>query len=139
MDRREAFRRLADSRVARLATADAGGIPHVVPCVMAVEGDTVYSAVDAKPKRSRRLKRLANIRANPNAEMVADHYSEDWRELWWVRVGGSARILEGGSEFDRALSLLAAKYAQYSEDPPAGPVIALDVVRWSAWEASPSA
>jgi len=130
----EARARLAAARVARLATADAGGVPHVVPIVFALAGDTIYSAVDAKPKRSRRLKRLANVAANPRVAVLADHYDDDWSALWWVRADGSARVLAAGEpEAAEALALLTERYEQYREQPPPGPVLAIDVERWSGW------
>jgi PPOX class probable F420-dependent enzyme len=135
MDERETWDHLRSARVGRLATAGPDGIPHVVPFVFAVEGRTVYWAVDAKPKRSRALKRLANIRANPNVEMLVDDYQEDWRQLWWVRAKGTARILDAGDESDRALLLLTRKYDQYATNPPAGPVVAIDVASVVTWEA----
>src|SRR5439155_3699218 len=88
VDSGQARKRLGEARVARLATADAGGVPHVVPFVFVLDGETIYWAVDEKPKRTRDLKRLANIRANPNVDVVVDHYDEDWRTLWWVRASG---------------------------------------------------
>ena len=134
MDRREARRRLGEARVGRLATADAGGVPHVVPFVFALEGDTIYCAVDEKPKRSRNLKRLSNIEANPNVEVVVDRYTERWDRLWWVRAAGPARLVEGEAEAQRALTLLAAKYRQYRKRHPEGPVVAIEVTRLSWWE-----
>jgi PPOX class probable F420-dependent enzyme len=130
--------RFAAARVARLATADAGGRPHLVPVCFALAGDTVYVAVDAKPKRTQKLKRLANLAENPAAALLADHYDDvDWTRLWWARADGTARILEGEDpERIRALALLAERYRQYAETPPPGPVIAIDVVRWSGWTAS---
>ena len=134
MTAEEARARLAAARVARLATADAGGVPHVVPIVFALAGDTIYSAVDAKPKRSRRLKRLANVAANPRVAVLADHYDDDWSALWWVRADGSARVLAAGEpEAAEALALLTERYEQYREQPPPGPVLAIDVERWSGW------
>ena len=103
MDEPEAMSRVGSAPVGRLATADARGTPHVVPVVYVLEGRTLYWAVDRKPKRSAHLKRLQNIRANPNVEVVVDHYEEDWKMLWWVRAAGIARILERGEEFERAL------------------------------------
>jgi PPOX class probable F420-dependent enzyme len=134
----EARERFAASRVARLATVGPDGRPHLVPVVFAVAADTVYSAVDdAKPKVTARLKRLANIAANPAVALLADHYDDDWRALWWVRADGDARLLEpGASEASSALDLLAARYAQYRERRPPGVVIAVDVTRWSGWSAS---
>ena len=85
----QARRRFAAARVARLATADAAGRPHIVPITFAVDGDVVYSAVDAKPKRRTALKRLANIAANPAVALLVDHYADDWNELWWVRADGT--------------------------------------------------
>ena len=120
--------------VARLATVDASGRPHIVPICFALEGDTLYTAVDEKPKRSRRLKRLANIEANPHVEVLIDHYEEDWSRLWWVRLRGVARIVED----PHAVEVLAAKYPQYRQQPPRGPVIAVAVEERSEWTASPS-
>jgi PPOX class probable F420-dependent enzyme len=120
--------------VGRLATADAGGVPHVVPFVFALDGDSLYWAVDEKPKRSRRIKRLANIEANPNVEVVVDRYTERWDRLWWVRAAGPARIVQEQAEEERALLLLAAKYRQHRKQPPQGPVVAIEVARLSWWE-----
>jgi PPOX class probable F420-dependent enzyme len=123
-----------EARVARLATVDASGRPHLVPICFAIEGDTLYTAVDEKPKRTRRLQRLANIEANPTVEVLIDHYEEDWSRLRWVRLRGPARIVE-----DRAaVDLLVAKYPQYREQPPAGPVIAMTIEERSEWTTSPS-
>jgi PPOX class probable F420-dependent enzyme len=127
--------RLAEARVGRLATVDAGGDPHVVPVCFVLDGDTVYWTVDHKPKATGRLRRLANIEAHPVAELVVDHFAEDWAELWWVRVAAEAAVLEPGPEAERALDLLAVKYEQYRERRPDGPVVRLTVRRWSAWSA----
>jgi PPOX class probable F420-dependent enzyme len=127
------------ARVARLATVDAHGQPHLVPIVFALSsntGDTIYSAVDAKPKRSKALRRLANVATNPRVAVMVDHYDNDWNALWWVRADGIARILDAGSPEGRAgIALLVARYAQYRENPPNGPVLAIDVARWSSWSA----
>ena len=121
------------ARVARLATVGLDGRPHVVPICFALDGDTLYTAVDSKPKSTRRLQRLGNLRANPNAALLVDYYDDDWSSLWWIRADGSGRILEDAPEVDRAIALLVAKYRQYREHPPAGPVIALDIVAWRGW------
>jgi PPOX class probable F420-dependent enzyme len=130
-----ARRRLAEARVGRLGTVTADDRPHLVPCCFAVVGDsTVVTAVDAKPKSTLALRRLANVRAHPHASLLVDHYDDtDWPALWWVRVDGAARIVEDGPERDRALAALAAKYDQYRRTPPPGPVIALDVATWRTW------
>ena len=100
----------------------------------ALAGETVYSAVYAKPKRTRALRRLANVAAEPRVAVLADHYEEDWGALWWVRADGTGRILDAGEPEGRnALGLLAGRYAQYRDAPPAGPVLAVDVARWSGW------
>ncbi len=135
MDERTAWERLRAARVGRLATADAGGVPHVVPLVFAAVERTLYWVVDRKPKRSKRLKRLDNIAANPNVEVVVDHYDDDWSRLWWVRAGGTARILEDEAEHARGLTALSEKYERYRTDPPEGPVIAIDISRVTGWEA----
>ncbi|MBI5106703.1 MAG: TIGR03668 family PPOX class F420-dependent oxidoreductase [Solirubrobacterales bacterium] len=137
MDPQEARRRFAAARVARLATVGAGGAPHLVPLVFAVAGDEVLSAVDAKPKRTTALRRLANVRHEPRVALLADHYDEDWRALWWVRADGVARVLAPEDEdARRAVALLAERYAPYRDAPPAGPVLAVAVTRWSGWAAA---
>jgi PPOX class probable F420-dependent enzyme len=128
--------RVAEARAARLATLDPDGRPHLVPIVFALEGDTLYSAVDAKPKRSRNLRRIENARRRPEVTVLVDRYDEDWTRLWWVRLRGRARVLEGGGEAERALALLTAKYEQYGEAPPGLPVLAVDVVEWRGWDAA---
>jgi PPOX class probable F420-dependent enzyme len=128
--------RLVTARVARLATTDADGRPHLVPLVFVIDGDTLYSAVDQKPKRSTRLRRIENARARPDVTVLVDHYEDDWSRLWWIRLRGRARVLDGGDEHDRALALLCGKYAQYAAEPPSGPVLAVDVLEVRAWAAS---
>jgi PPOX class probable F420-dependent enzyme len=136
----EARRRFAAARVARLATADAEGRPHLVPIVFVLAGETIYSAVDAKPKRTTALRRLANVAANPRVAVLVDHYDDDWNALWWVRGDGRARVLDAaGPEGRDAVERLVRRYHQYSERPPAGPVLAVDVERWSGWSAETSA
>jgi PPOX class probable F420-dependent enzyme len=128
--------RVRTARVARLATIDADGRPHLVPIVFVLDGDTLYTAVDAKPKRSRRLRRIENARARPDVTVLVDRYEDDWRRLWWVRLRASARVLDEGEEAERALELLAEKYEQYGSEPPGLPVLALDVVEWRGWLAA---
>lgn len=124
----------ATARVARLATADAGGRPHLVPICFALDGNDLLTAVDQKPKRTSRLRRLDNIAANPHASALVDHYSDDWSSLWWARADGTARIVAPESaEHGRVVALLAKRYPQYEDDPPAGPAIVLSVMRWSGW------
>lgn len=134
MSTEEARRRFGTARVARLATADAAGRPHLVPIVFALHEERVYSAVDAKPKRTTALRRLANVRENPAAAVLVDHYDDDdWSALWWVRADGRARVLEAGAqEAEEAVALLAERYPQQRA---VGAVLAIDVERWSGWRA----
>ena len=125
--------RVAEARVGRLATVTGDGWPHLVPCCFVLEGDVVYSAVDAKPKSTLALRRLANLRANPHAALLVDFYSDDWSTLWWVRIDGTGRVIEFGVERDAAVSLLAGKYDQYTREPPPGPVVAIDIATWRSW------
>lgn len=125
--------RVADARVGRLATVSAEGRPHLVPCCYVLAGESLLSAVDAKPKSTKALRRLANVRATGHASLLVDHYAEDWSRLWWVRVDGRGRVIEEGPERDDALARLADKYEQYRRHPPPGPVLALDITRWTAW------
>jgi PPOX class probable F420-dependent enzyme len=141
----DARRRLAGVRVARLATVSPAGRPHVVPFTFALGSrargagsgpeDHIYSAVDAKPKSSTDLRRLRNIRANPRVAVLADHYEDDWDRLWWVRADGQAAILDDPATMAPALALLAGRYPQYRQHPPAGPVISIHVDRWTGWTA----
>jgi PPOX class probable F420-dependent enzyme len=129
----QARERFARAAVARLASVDADGRPHIVPIVFALEKETIYSVVDEKPKRSVLLRRLENLRARPAAAVLADHYEDDWRRLWWARADGSARVLEAEDpEALRAVALLALRYPQQRA---AGAVLAVDVERWSGWSA----
>ncbi|MDX2730333.1 MULTISPECIES: TIGR03668 family PPOX class F420-dependent oxidoreductase [Streptomyces] len=135
----EARERFASARIAHLGTIDEASRPHLVPVVFALDGDTVVLAVDHKPKRTTRLKRLANIAANPSVCLLVDRYEEDWDRLWWVRADGEARVLPSPdrcSEAARCVGLLRAKYRQYAEHPPDGPVVEVSVLRWSGWRAS---
>jgi PPOX class probable F420-dependent enzyme len=122
----------AAARVARLATVSADGQPHVVPIVFAVEGDTIYSSVDGKPKRSRALRRLANIAANPRVSVLADHYDEDWLQLWWVRADGTASVVDSSPD---AVAALAAKYPQYRDVSLGGPFLHIAADHWASWQA----
>jgi PPOX class probable F420-dependent enzyme len=130
----EARTRFVAAPVARLATVSAAGQPHLVPIVFAADGDVIYSAVDRKPKSTTALRRLANIAANPAVAVLVDHYAEDWTRLWWARADGTARIAEA-AEAERALDRLTARYPVYREQRPPGPVVAVDVARWSGWSA----
>src|SRR5687768_15374206 len=113
MDVSQMRERVGEARVARLATLTADGRPHLVPICFALEGDTLYSVVDEKPKRSKRLQRLENVRRRPEVTVLVDHYEEDWSRLWWVRLDGTARVLDEGEEREHALVLLRTKYEQY--------------------------
>ena len=127
---------VAAARVARLATVDADGRPHLVPICFVLLDATVYSAVDHKPKRTTRLRRLANLAATGHACLLVDHYDEDWTALWWVRLDGTGRVVTDPAEAARAVGALARKYPQYAQRPPEGPVLAVDVARWTGWSAT---
>jgi PPOX class probable F420-dependent enzyme len=139
VDTAEARRRFAGARVARLATAGADAVPHLVPVTFALvgglegdlKGDTVVFAVDHKPKSTTALRRLAHIAENPAVAFLADHYDDDWTRLWWVRADGVAEIVTGVPRED--LAALAAKYPQYAEAPPEGPVVRTSVHTWRGW------
>ncbi len=134
MTANDARRRFASARVARLATVDADAQPHLVAIVFAIAGETIYSVVDAKPKRTTELRRLRNVRSNPLVSVLVDHYDDhDWDALWWVRADGAARVLDPDEpEARRAVELLAHRYPKQRAR---GQVLAIDVRRWSGWEA----
>jgi PPOX class probable F420-dependent enzyme len=133
VDQATARRRLADARIGRLATTTAGAHPHIVPCCFVLDDNTVYSAVDAKPKSTLNLRRLQNVQAHAACSLLVDHYDEDWTTLWWVRVDGKGRVIETGQEREHALGLLQRKYEQYRNSPPPGPVIAVAIESWRLW------
>lgn len=140
--------RFAAAPVARLASIRPDGSPHLVPVTFAllpdagnVGGDArIVFAVDAKPKSTIHLQRLANIAAEPRVSFLVDRYDDEWSELWWVRADGRARVLDEATEMDAigtALDALAAKYPQYRGARPAGPVVSTVVTRWVEWAYRP--
>lgn len=135
MPDRDAVDLFASGTVAVLATVGAEAAPHLVPVVFAVEGDTVYTAVDAKRKSTQRLRRLSNIEANPQVSLLVDHYSENWDQLWWVRADGLATVHHDGEQMAIGYGLLRAKYVQYERTALDGPVVAIAVARWASWHA----
>jgi PPOX class probable F420-dependent enzyme len=130
----EARERFVRSAVLRLATAGAGGQPHVVPCTFAVD-DTgrIVIGIDNKPKSSVNLRRLENITGNPRVSMLVDHYADDWARLWWVRADGVATIERAGAEMAGHWDRLRGKYPQYEGQVLDGPVIVVTVESWSGW------
>ena len=133
VDARTARVRLDTARVGHLATVTPAHHPHLVPCCFVLKADTVYSAIDAKPKSTLRLRRLQNIESNSAISLLVDHYDEDWDTLWWVRVDGNGRIVDKTAERALAIDLLVAKYAQYRALPVPGPVLAIDIESWRTW------
>ena len=129
---------LAEQRSARLATVDAEGRPHIVPIVFVYEGDVVYTPIDRKPKSvgPERLRRVRNIRANPNVQVLVDRYGEDWKSLGYVQLRGSAELIDSGAEYDAAIQLLEGKYPQYEELPLEGclliRIVVEQVVAWGS-------
>jgi PPOX class probable F420-dependent enzyme len=131
----DAVAMFAESPVAMLATVRSDGAPHLVPVVFAVHDDVVYTAVDAKRKSTQRLRRLSNIEGNPKVSMLVDHYDDDWTQLWWVRADGVAVIHHSGDEMATGYALLRRKYPQYQRIALDGPVVTVEVQRWSSWHA----
>lgn len=127
--------RVTQARVARLATVRPDGHPHIVPITFALRGDTIVTAIDHKPKTTGHLQRLRNIEAHPRASVIIDRYDDDWSFLWWVRADGNARIVIQGPDHEQAIDSLTGKYVPYRSHPPKGPVIMVEVDRWSAWSA----
>ena len=136
MDQLEIARRLHHARSATLGTVDAGGRPHLVPIVFAYDEGRLYTAVDRKPKSTFRLKRLRNIKSNPNVSVLVDHYDDDWTALWWVRIDGTARVIGSGPVLRKGLALLTGKYETYTTQPPPGPVIEVRIENVRAWSAT---
>jgi PPOX class probable F420-dependent enzyme len=135
VDAAAAHEAVAAARVARLATTRPDGRPHLVPITFALDVEVLLTAVDHKPKTTTALQRLENIASNPAVSVLVDHYEDDWSRLWWVRLDGSAEILTGGRDRERAIQLLAGKYPAYRSIHPEGPVIRIAIERWTAWSA----
>jgi PPOX class probable F420-dependent enzyme len=132
------LQRFASATVARLATVGSTGAPHLVPITFALLDErTLVTAVDHKPKRTTALRRLANIEANPQVSVLADHYEDDWERLWWVRADGRARMEKAAPT--GAAEALARRYEQYRARPPGGPFIVVEIQRFSGWSAAYSA
>ena len=132
----EQRRFLDGQRVARLATADAGAHPHVIPICFVVTGNTVYFSIDEKPKKQSGapLKRIANMRENPFVALVADHYDDDWSRLGWVMVQGRAEFRASGEEHDRAQASLRVRYRQLEAMGIEGlPVVAIRIEHAASW------
>ncbi len=128
--------RFAGAPVARLATVREDGSPHIVPVVFALVGQVVWTAVDRKPKTTTALRRLANIAYESRVSVLVDHYTDAWDELWWVRVDGIAEVVDPRSGDGRTgLAALGAKYQQYVDAPPEGPVVRVQVRHWASWQA----
>ena len=126
-------------RVARLATADRKGRPHVIPVCFAFDDHALFSAIDEKPKRvsPRALRRIRNVEVNPHVALVVDEYDEDWRRLWYVLVLGTAKVIgSGGREHAAAIARLRRKYPQYRamrlEDRPVLRITPQRIVGWAA-------
>ncbi len=132
----EARARFEEALVGYLATVGADGAPHLVPITFALNGDTIYTAVDAKPKRSRPLHRFENVAVNPRVSVLVDMYDDDWTRLWWARADGIASVVTDGDELERALSALRTRYPQYATVSLTAPAMAIAVDRWSGWSSA---
>lgn len=127
--------RFARARVARLATVAPDGSPHLVPVVFTLSDDVIYTAVDAKPKTTTRLRRLRNIELNARVSVLVDQYDDDWSQLWWVRADGTATVHHDGAAMTTGYEALRAKYPQYQTVALTGPVITIAVEHWTSWRA----
>lgn len=134
--------RITASRIGRMATVRSDGTPHVVPITFAISNETLVTVIDAKPKRTTKLQRLRNLRTNPAVSVIVDHYDDNWSALWWIRIDGLARVVEGdvlagdAPERNAAIAALVAKYPQYRATAPGGPVIIVQPTCWTAWSAT---
>ena len=137
METAEVRRRFAASPVARMSTVRPDGGPHIVPIVFALVGDTVFSAVDAKPKRSTELQRLVNVRAEPRCALLVDRYDADWRRLWWMRADGHGEVVDVPTTEHPGIQALVQRFPQYRDEPPSGPLLVVTVQRWTGWTGTP--
>jgi PPOX class probable F420-dependent enzyme len=133
----EAF--IREARVGRLATVDEHGRPHVIPVCFVYQDGFIYSVLDAKPKRvpAPQLRRVRNLLANPNVQLLIDRYDEDWSRLRYIQLRGHASLLESGPEHETAILLLRDKYEQYASMPiDRAPVIQIVVDGHVTWASS---
>jgi PPOX class probable F420-dependent enzyme len=132
-------RKLRQARVARFATLDARGRPHIVPICFAYDGNILYTAIDQKPKRvsPERLVRVQNLLAMPRVALLIDEYNEDWTQLWYVLIRGKAKLIPRSAhkERARALGILRAKYLQYARGmlPEDAPIVRISLERATSW------
>jgi len=129
-------RLISGARVAHLGTVDHVRGAHVIPITFALVDDLIVTSVDHKPKRSRLLRRIGNIERNHDVTVLVDHYEDDWTRLWWCLLSGTARVIYQGAEFEHAVDALVARYQQYREVRPSGPVIRIAVTDWTGWAAA---
>jgi PPOX class probable F420-dependent enzyme len=132
--------RFASERIAHLATASPDGRPHIVPFCFVVIGSNLYSIIDDKPKKTHTgLRRLRNIEANPRVSVLADHYEEEWKALWFVMVEGEAGVVTDSTEYRQARVALRSKYPQYLMMELAeatNPMIRVKIDRVVSWQGS---
>ena len=137
--------KLKETRVARMATVDARGRPHVVPVCFIYDGQAFYTALDLKPKRvaAKRLARARHIKDKPDVALLIDEYQEDWKGLWYILIRGVAMLVSSsnGEEHTAACRLLRGKYPQYAaallpDDAPLIRIIPKHIVSWSSVEAT---
>ncbi|MEQ8718269.1 MAG: TIGR03668 family PPOX class F420-dependent oxidoreductase [Acidimicrobiales bacterium] len=127
-------RRANDARIAKLGTVDSKNRPHIVPCCFVIVGETLFSPVDhVKPKSNRTLKRLRNIEQQPTVTVLVDHYDEDWRELWWIRLDGTAAVAQTSRHRGPVIELLVTKYPQYDSASFRNQLIVVQISRWTGW------
>lgn len=126
----DVWEKLRGARVAVMATIKPDGGPHVVPIVFAVIGERIVTAVDGKPKSTSRLRRLANLDANPSVSLLVHHYEEDWSGLWWIRIDGRATVVAADPE---AIEALRRRYRQYETVDLVGPVISIEITAMRSW------
>lgn len=128
-------------RVARLATTDPANLqPHVVPICFALVDQLVYSVIDQKPKRTTHgLRRLVNIRANPQVALLWDEYDDDWAKLSFLLAFGRAQIVDRLAEWDRAVAALRSRYPAYGQMDlryDEHPVIRVQILRHHFWQSA---
>lgn len=108
-----------------------------MPVTFALIGERVVTCIDHKPKRTALLQRLRNLRSDPRCTLLVDHYDDDWSALWWVRADGHASITNDPGTDHPDVEALMARYAPYRETPPAGPLISVEITKWTGWQATP--
>ena len=129
-------------RRAVLATIAPDGHARLVPICFSLDEDraVLWTPIDDKPKRAAAplaLARVRDLRADPRVTVLFDRWDEDWTRLAWMRVEGTAVVLEAearAAERATAIAALRTRYPQYAGHRlESRPLIRISIDRVTDW------